>query len=568
MNKRLISLVSFGLLGGLTCGFAQEPKHPCYEVPAAPGVVTNGVPRLAVASPRVRFARDVLTGLPSAAEAPVVALRGWRGERVQAQVVAESPAGFAELVVEPCVLRSPDGSTVPVRVEVVRYVTSAGQLVADALEVPTETHYEGVVRPLLISVDIPETAPAEASGELAVRVNGTRLVAPIQLTVEGLTLPPPAQWGFHLDLWQHPDATARWHDVPMWSAAHLDLLEPQMRRLAAMGQKTITATLIDEAWNAQTYDRFRSMVQVTRRADGSWGYDYTDFDRWVEFMSGRIGLAEATIHCYTLVPWSLTFPYYDEAQGRVVAPRMEPSSPEYRAFWGAFLTDFVAHLRTKGWLARTRLAMDERPDNLLNPALAIAAEYAPELKIVAACDRPSAINNAFDDVSYAYAICEQLVPLAEARRAAGRKTTFYVCCFPARPNTFTTSTLAESEWLPPMAARYGLDGFLRWAYQSWPADPFASQDYGNWPSGDTSLIYPGDRSSLRLEGLRNGIESYEKIARLRQIAHAQGRPEVLAPLEAALQRFTVARGAEAGHHQADLEALDAAIHAVTAEVAP
>ena len=68
----------------------------------------------------------------------------------------------------------------------------------------------------------------------------------------------------------------------MRSEEHMRLLLPYNKVLADLGQKTITTTLIDEAWNQQTYDRFRSCVQATKRADGSWAYDYTLFDKIVK----------------------------------------------------------------------------------------------------------------------------------------------------------------------------------------------------------------------------------------------------------------------------------------------
>ena len=37
-------------------------------------------------------------------------------------------------------------------------------------------------------------------------------------------------------------------------------------------------------WNGQTYDAFESMVTWLKKADGTWYFDYTVFDRWVEFM--------------------------------------------------------------------------------------------------------------------------------------------------------------------------------------------------------------------------------------------------------------------------------------------
>ena len=53
-----------------------------------------------------------------------------------------------------------------------------------------------------------------------------------------------------------------------------------------------------------------------------------------------------------------------------------------------------------------------------------------------------------------------------------------------------------------------------------------------WASGDTYIVYPGGRSSVRFERLIDGIELFEKVHTLR--AKAGENKEVLAPVEAKL----------------------------------
>ena len=72
--------------------------------------------------------------------------------------------------------------------------------------------------------------------------------------------------------------------------------------------------------------------------------------------------------------------------------------------------------------------------------------------------------------------------------------------------------------LPLFAAANHLDGFLRWAYNSWNRNPFEKTDFGNWPAGDCYLVYPGNLSSLRFEKLRDGLEEFEKVNILRSRA--------------------------------------------------
>ena len=329
------------------------------------------------------------------------ALRAWRGERAAGQIVITAPSAQPETTVSCAGLRGPGGAPLPVSTRFVRYTHAAGKLRADILD--TESALDlaaGTNRPVWISIDVPrDAAPGRYTGELLVRSATGVSKVPVSAEVLPATLPAPKDWKVHFDLWQHPDAVARYHDVPMWSREHFDLMRPLMRRLADAGQKTITCTLIDEAWGGQTYDRFRGMVEWRRKADGSWSYDYAAFDRWVEFMQKECGFESARIHCYTMIPWSLKFAYFDETRGVHDTLELKPGTPEYEKHWAGFLKNFIAHLRAKGWLEKTRIGIDERPDHLLRPTLELLAKHAPELKVASAINHRSDLNKQVDDVS-------------------------------------------------------------------------------------------------------------------------------------------------------------------------
>lgn len=484
-----------------------------------------------------RYDRDVRVN--PATLAPVAKVTGWRGERVNALLVASSGDGFDELR-----LAAKDPRA---KLNVLRYTQGNGTLYADILDGTAQTAFPGVTRPVVYTYDIPADASGVIRDTVTATINGVARTLPVEITVVPRTLPAVKDWAFHLDFWQHPDSVARWHDVPLWSHAHIELLKSYYRLLADMGQHAVTVALIDEPWAHQTYDDFKTTVQATKHADGSWSYDYTAFDKLVEAATAA-GL-DGQIDCYSMLSWPLKFRYFDAASNRSVAPVMQPDSAAYEDFWGHLLADFCKHLKAKGWLARTKMAMDERPDKLVKPALAILRKYAPDLEMVMACNAPSNLTEEMFDVSYSYDHAAGLAPHAAARRQKGRYTTFYVCCGPERPNTFMTSDPAESEWLAPFTAAMGFDGLLRWAWMSWVDDPFTSQDFTSWPTGDTSLVYPGPRLSLRALLVRDGIETFEKV----RILGAENLP--------ALKAFTVARGREKGVHAADVKALNAEVNA-------
>lgn len=484
----------------------------------------------------------------AAAAGKAIHLTGWRGERVNAQVYVQSGPAQAQLSVEPVALAG-SADRIAGEARFVRYVLADGQPQGDVLDnAPMIEQSAGGNRPVWLSVDIPRDAkPGTYHGPLTIRSENGTLAFPVELDVLAATLPAPADWSFHLDLWQHPQSVARWHDVTLWSPEHFALMKPLMKRLADAGQKNITCSIVHEAWNAQTYDWFPSMIDWRRRADGTWQFDYAIFDRWVTFMQDEVGI-RGQIVCYTMIPWHLKFRYYDESAGKYIDLAANPKTPEYEEHWGRFLKDFVAHLKAKGWLDHTAIGMDERPDDLMRPALAVLKKYAPELRVVSAVNHPSGLTEDVYDLS---PIINHSLDraLLDRRKQAGRKTTFYVCCGPAVPNTFTHSPPAEAAWIPLFSAAQGYDGFLRWAYNSWVENPLVSTDFVTWPSGDCFVVYPGNRSSVRFERLRDGIEEYEKIRVLRALKNANTDRA----LDEALKPFTVARSGQRGVHEADVD---------------
>ncbi len=105
---------------------------------------------------------------------------------------------------------------------------------------------------------------------------------------------------------------------------------------------------------------------------------------------------------------------------------------------------------------------------------------------------------------------------AAERAKKGYVTTHYVCCGPRKPNTFMESGPGEAFWCGAAPAFLGLDGFLRWAWNSWPQNPKEDATYWNWRAGDTFLCYPDGEPSWRFLELRNGITAAEKIRVMRE----------------------------------------------------
>ena len=436
-----------------------------------------------------------------------------------AEVLHRSKAGFGDPALQAAAMAT-------AKVRFLKQVLADGVLAGDLLDEARRTDMPaGSYRVLWLTIEtLPDAQPGKYQGAVTVRADGVEpLVIPLELEVLPATLPAPADWKFHLDLWQHPWAIARWHDVEPWSEEHFKVMRPYLEELAQGGQKIITTTLTDRPWGRRDYDDYRSMVEHVRLPDGTWRFDYSVFDRYVEFaMSCGI---TGQINGYSLLTWSGRLYYTDAATGDERFLLCDTAGPEFAEYWAPFLRDFEKHLEAKGWLERTRLAVDEAPAPMMKAMSELVRANAPRLRISLAGNQAPSHYTGLDLAEFSIILdhaSDELLRDIAARRAEGRITTFYVCLDPKRPNTFVTSPPAEAVWIGYYTAVNGYDGFLRWAWTTWPENPLCDTTYWGHPyhhylpAGDTFLLYPGPRSSVRWELLRDGFEEWEKLRLLRE----------------------------------------------------
>lgn len=486
----------------------------------------------------------------------------WRGEKVFAQAVVSSEEELKDVRLSVSDLRNGKSliGAENIRLQFVSYVvsdlldtTKYGQcgsredkskwgevLVADVLDInDSMTVPAGRKQPVWMTVSVPSDArPGKYSGKLTVTSSNAKARSlNVALTVADHVLPPARDWAFHLDLWQNPYSVARYENVPLWSEAHFEAMRPVMRMLAEAGQKSVTATIMSRPWNGQTEDAFGSMVTKIRRIDGTWLYDYTIFDRWVEFMFS-LGI-DRQINCYSMIPWALQFDYIDQATSSPATFQAAPGSEEYNEYWGAFIADFARHLKAKGWFEKTMIAMDERPLESMQAVLGLIRKIEPAFKISLAGNYHEPVIYDIVDFSETFSGKQEFPESAKTKRKElGLTTTFYTCCAEAHPNMFVISNPDEAAWLGWFAQAEGYDGYLRWAYNSWTIDPLTDARFRTWPAGDCFVVYPGGRGSVRFSKLVEGIQDFEKVRILRSRWQETGNEAKLGQLTGILKSFT------------------------------
>lgn len=504
------------------------------------------------ASKDIHYAENARPVLQAARDTVV---RAWRGERLGVQALVYAPAETGSLQLRATELRAGSRRIAADRMSVrfVNYVLTncyntcgypptdklAPYGVADVIALDEAQRLPAATaRPVWCTVEVPADA---APGLYRTRIElvdsaSRRVVGTLSLGVDVLsrTLPSPREQAFHVDFWQQPYAVSRFHGVPRWSDEHFELLKPYLRLLARSGQRVVSAILFYEPWGEQSVDKFDPMVQTTRHADGTWSYDYSVFDRWVE-LCAACGI-DRQINCFSMVPWDMTFRYYDEARHAMNDLRTTTDTPEYRELWTAFIRSFAAHLKEKGWYDRTCIAMDERGLGSMLDAWRIVQEAAPGMRMALAGTYHKELADKLYDYCIAYG--ENFTPEERAdRRARGLVSTTYTCCSSPEPNLFSNSLPAEAAFLPVYCVANGFDGYLHWSWMNWNDTPLTDSRFRMFAPGDTYCIYPGPRSSVRYERFIEGVAMAEKIRLLRSEYAASGDKAAAARLDRLVSAF-------------------------------
>lgn len=491
--------------------------------------------KVAFGSIDVRYLRHQVPELMLNKEIKITA---WRGERVNIQIVIWSGSNNYAINTKPSDLTTTGMqiSATAVKAFPVRYVLTDARttysLAPDMLDNPGTFSISGKSsRPIWITIDVPAKAkPAIYKGYIEIKAKGGfKKELHYILEVQDRVLPNPSEWQYHLDLWQHPWAVSRTSAVNPWSKEHWEALRSSLTMLANAGQKCISTTLIHNPLKGQIFDPYESMVDWRKSPDGSWTYDFALFDQWVEFaMSCGI---KAQINCYSMIPRDNSCRYFDETDNEYKIFTAVPGGPDFENHWRPFLLAFREHLKNKRWLDKTCIAMDYCGLPEMLSVIKLIKATTPELKIAFAGGyHPEIVDDVFDlslliDPLSDTSSVSNTFKTVKLKRWNSRHwpTTFYTSFSkPEHPKNFTFSPLAENTLMGWYAIAAGYKGFLRSGYQSWGKDPEHDARFESEPEGDSYMVYPGARSSIRFERLREGIQDYEKIRILRETFEKEG----------------------------------------------
>lgn len=543
---------NLALAQDISLALQKKPDISPAQLSAQWGKVNKSV-NVSFASGSKRFAQQLP---PAIQQNAIWATSAWKGEKVHTQLLIWAKTDVNNVTVSVSDLKTKNGSLIKkdaISTGFVEYVMTDefrdgcgyrkpqnfdSSKVADIINVDLKSIqvHKNTTQPVWISIKVPaDCRPGVYAGTVTVSAD-KKYTFNVNLNVVDKTLPPPAEWAYRLDFWQHPFAIARVHKLEPWSDAHFAMMRKYYTMLADAGQKIITTSIVNEPWGHQTYDDFPSLIKWTKKKNGEWAYDYSLFDKYVAFVMS-CGIKKQ-INCYSMVPWKIAFTYYDEAEGKEAVFTQAIGTPAYNEFWKTMLTDFTAHLKQKGWFEITTIAMDERPMPAMQSVIKLLKSIDTGWKVSLAGDyHPEIEKDIFD-----YCVASRWKypdDVLQSRKQQNKISTWYTCCAEKYPNAFTFSPPDEMVWMGWYTAATGMDGYLRWAFNSWPKSPMSDSRFTAWPAGDTFLVYPGALSSIRFEKIIEGIQDFEKINLLRKEYQSKQQTAKLNKLEAALKAFEI-----------------------------
>ena len=278
---------------------------------------------------------------------------------------------------------------------------------------------------------------------------------------------------------------------------------------------------------------------------GKVSVDFTEFDKAAEHCFGELKMPYAWMpYCFYVFGWGLPPDATFGEQPYSGKPPFDPAKlrPEYKQAYQACLRAFWDHVRAKGWQKKFVLYVSDEPfftQPLIHQQMKVICqmihEVDPQIPIYSSSwNYVPGWEDALDIWGighYGIVPVEQIAKLKAAGKRIWWTTDGQMCT--------DTPYCAVERLLPHYCFKYGVEAYEFWSCSWTTYDPnrfgwhtyiFQSDQpgvsyYVRYPNGDGFLIYPGNPigfsgpiTTIRLEQAREGVEDYEYLYLLRELA--------------------------------------------------
>lgn len=394
------------------------------------------------------------------------------------------------------------------------------------LEVPSVDVRAHQSQPVWVTVPVPvEAAPGRYHGELV--LTGTldgrdfEVVKELWIQVYDVVVDKTKLW------------VTNWFNASPGNFAYLNSGQPveELSDTWWRHMEILARKMAEYRQNVALLSPLR-LAGYTLNADGSYGIDFSNFDRAVEIFrdAGVIGRIEGGHIGGREGNWISNFV--------VSVPIVSGGATEFRnypiqhdsarAFYRQFFPALHRHLVEKGWweIYSQHLADEPIAENWQSyvDIARFVKSLVPDILIVEACHTRN-LNNVVDIWVPQLNFLHTDYAFYQERMQAGDEVWHYTCLAPQGEyaNRFIELPLIKTRLLHWINYRYDVPGYLHWGFNFWRGDPFTEStdiqtESGNvLPGGDCWIVYPARDaiwSSVRLEAMRDGIVDHTLLGML------------------------------------------------------
>jgi len=375
----------------------------------------------------------------------------------------------------------------------------------DTITVPA-----GQTRSIWLTFNIPQDAKGGVyKGDVKVMTSAGEDSIKVKVTVWPFSLPKNIP--FAMTQWFQPAIIAKYHCVKLYSEDFWQLLDVYAADMEAHRQNVIFTSIVGGD----------SLIGIIKTKKGHYKFDFSHFNRWVSiFLKHNFQYIEGS-HIFGNVR------VLDEILGSVVIVEKKSNknciSPdeEYIRILKRLIKALRDHVKDEGWADRyIQHVFDEPSKKQVQNYLfmvKLIRDVWPEVPLVDAADSDQSFFDAIDII----------VPLIDHRnvyydvdkyKKMGKTIWSYTCNHPRGqyPNRYLDQPLIMTRIIPWLFWRYGISGYLHWAYAHWSPhhkndridyDPYAGKLQKNFqlvnpwidqvlgatwscPAGDAWIVYP------------------------------------------------------------------------------
>jgi hypothetical protein len=214
---------------------------------------------------------------------------------------------------------------------------------------------DAAMLPVYLRLRVPkDAAPGDYRGTVSVQVpDAAAITVPLELYVSPFTLPDPKDYRTYVGLYESPTSVAMQYKVKEWSTEHWKYLEKSFALLARCGNKMVNLPVVDQT----QFGNDEGMVYWIKKADGTYDYDFTVFDRFLDLAQKHfVNLDYVALQIWHSGGWETrkadqknTVTVVDPKTGtreHLQVPVFD--TPESKAFWKPLLAACHARLAKRG----------------------------------------------------------------------------------------------------------------------------------------------------------------------------------------------------------------------------